>query len=472
LVLRCQFAALVILSAVGCNSIWNGWLDPSQVGRFRGPAQTMELRRSISVADEPEMDIHGVDPTPEDLQAPKHDYVLHPGDVIDVSIFELMFPGEPWIQVRRVSHEGQIRLPQVTQDIVAAGKTTRELEKHIEEVLKAEQIQMDPTDVTVLLRDPRGMAYNILGYVGAPGNKRIPRPNFRLLDALGVAGGMTPVGGPRQPTVRTMYVFRAQPYQPPAGQGDIAAQSQAGSPLNLTSLGTRGAGDVKAGHWIYVNGEWKFVERPRPTTAPAASAPAKREPVTQPAVEKVETWEELAAEIPQQRILAIPVDKLLQGEPRYNVVIRAGDTIFVPGPAQGEFYMMGNVRVPGVYMLTGREITLRQAISAAGGLHPLADPTRCELVRRIGGNQEQSIQVNLDRIFAGKEPDIILKRDDIINVGTNPVMPFLAVLRNAFRATYGFGFLYDRNFADIDSFEPQSNPTDRRRSERAQRFGF
>jgi hypothetical protein len=23
-------------------------------------------------------------------------------------------------------------------------------------------------------------------------------------------------------------------------------------------------------------------------------------------------------------------------------------------------------------------------------------------------------------------------------------------LRNAFRATYGFGFVYDRNFADID----------------------
>jgi len=38
--------------------------------------------------------------------------------------------------------------------------------------------------------------------------------------------------------------------------------------------------------------------------------------------------------------------------------------------------------------------------------------------------------------------------------------------------TYGFGFVYDRNFADIDSFDGQVNPTDRRRNEQRARFGF
>ena len=33
-------------------------------------------------------------------------------------------------------------------------------------------------------------------------------------------------------------------------------------------------------------------------------------------------------------------------------------------------------------------------------------------------------------------------------VGTNALAPFVAALRGAFRITYGFGFLYDRNFAD------------------------
>jgi hypothetical protein len=32
-------------------------------------------------------------------------------------------------------------------------------------------------------------------------------------------------------------------------------------------------------------------------------------------------------------------------------------------------------------------------------------------------------------------------------VGTNAFQPFVASFRNAFRITYGFGFLYDRNYA-------------------------
>jgi len=44
-----------------------------------------------------------------------------------------------------------------------------------------------------------------------------------------------------------------------------------------------------------------------------------------------------------------------------------------------------------------------------------------------------------------------VRPNDIVNVGTHPVATFLAVLRNAFRLSYGFGFVYDRNFADADS---------------------
>ena len=43
-----------------------------------------------------------------------------------------------------------------------------------------------------------------------------------------------------------------------------------------------------------------------------------------------------------------------------------------------------------------------------------------------------------------------LKPNDLINVGTHPTSRWRAILRNAFRATYGFGFVYDRNFADRD----------------------
>jgi 5-formyltetrahydrofolate cyclo-ligase len=57
----------------------------------------------------------------------------------------------------------------------------------------------------------------------------------------------------------------------------------------------------------------------------------------------------------------------------------------------------------------------------------------------------------------------------VVRVGTHAVAPLLAMIRSSFRLTYGFGFVYDRNFADIDAFGGQANPRDRRRSERAQR---
>jgi hypothetical protein len=45
-------------------------------------------------------------------------------------------------------------------------------------------------------------------------------------------------------------------------------------------------------------------------------------------------------------------------------------------------------------------------------------------------------------------PDVYLKPDDRINVGTNFWAYPLAVVRNGFRVSYGFGFVLDRNFGD------------------------
>ncbi len=53
---------------------------------------------------------------------------------------------------------------------------------------------------------------------------------------------------------------------------------------------------------------------------------------------------------------------------------------------------------------------------------------------------------------------MLLRDDDILNVGTHVAAPFLFVIRNSFRFTYGFGFVYDRNFADRDSYGSRLNP--------------
>jgi len=160
------------------------------------------------------------------------------------------------------------------------------------------------------------------------------------------------------------------------------------------------------------------------------------------------------------RLIKIPTDKLMAGDSRYNIVIRPGDSIYVPVDVIGEFCVMGNVVRQGYIPITGRPLTLKMAVAAAGGLGPLAYPKRCEVTRRIGRKKEETIMVDLDKIASGEQPDFFIKPNDLINVGTHATSRWRAVLRNAFRASYGFGFVYDRNFA-LDNYYSSYGRTSR-----------
>jgi polysaccharide export outer membrane protein len=86
-------------------------------------------------------------------------------------------------------------------------------------------------------------------------------------------------------------------------------------------------------------------------------------------------------------------------------------------------------------------------IALAGGLSDKAWPSRVEVIRRIGENKEIIVMVDLKKIAKGQQPDFFIKPNDLINVGSHPMARYLAVIRNGFRSNYGFGFIYDRNFA-------------------------
>jgi len=203
--------------------------------------------------------------------------------------------------------------------------------------------------------------------------------------------------------------------------------------------------------WVFQDGKWVPVQ----VGAPKAIGPVIK---FEPGKELVEPLEEKAVTVPEvewaetakTRLIRIPSDKLMAGDSRYNIVIKPGDTIHVPVDIIGEFCVMGNVNNQGYVPITGRPMTLKMAVAAAGGLGPLAWPKKCEVVRRVGKKKEEIVMVDLDKIANGEQPDFFIKPNDLINVGTHATSRWRAILRNAFRATYGFGFVYDRNFADRD----------------------
>ena len=89
-----------------------------------------------------------------------------------------------------VRPDGRISLPLIN-DVLAAGLTTEELGTAIEERLK--EFLTNPS-VTVIVREVNSLKVYLLGEVTNPGPITL-RSETRLLQAISIAGGVTPFGG-------------------------------------------------------------------------------------------------------------------------------------------------------------------------------------------------------------------------------------------------------------------------------------
>lgn len=91
-------------------------------------------------------------------------------------------------------------------------------------------------------------------------------------------------------------------------------------------------------------------------------------------------------------------------------------TIIVNESRSRRIYTMGNVTNPGPYSLAPN-MTVLQAISAAGGFAEWADPKNILIIRREG-DKEVQLEFNYKEVIAGKkiEQNITLKPNDTIVV--------------------------------------------------------
>lgn len=465
---------LVLLASSGCALLPpNSFLDPTKLGRFPGEFTDNEIRRVLTPRDTPAGVANATEPTPEDLKPRPSYYQIGKGDQITIGVEGLLDPAAFYQETQEVSPDGEIRLPILGQ-IPVADRTEIQVEEHIRNEIVRRDIRPDPV-VRVLVQARRNAFFTIGGDVVAPGTYPLTQPDLRLLEAIGFARDVGP-------QTKRLYVLRqVEPGESVAGADESAGAASGGFSAFLTQLGrtqlVQDAGDRAAMEEVLnpgqpartppAGGAAASQERPfppiifedartgrvaeAPSDAPAAIAP--------PADAQPFDWNDLPPVTESQRVIEIDIAALKSGDPAQNIVVRNRDVIQVPVDT-GVYYLMGEINRVGVFAFGGREITLKAAIGAiGGGLTPFAWPQRCEIVRRERGTDKQiTIPVDLDRIFYGSDPDIVLQDDDLVNVGTHTIAPFLFVIRNSFRFTYGFGFVYDRNFADKDSFGSRLNP--------------
>lgn len=189
------------------------------------------------------------------------------------------------------------------------------------------------------------------------------------------------------------------------------------------------------GSWVFLNGQW--VKVARRTESPAAVTAADVLPEAGGGSDALVS----------QRVIRVPIDKLVSGDARYNIVLRPGDIVRVPPAPAGTVFIGGQISRAGSYQVQDR-LTITALVTSAGGLTQTAVPERVDLRRTVGDNQQAIIRLDLRAIAEGTHPNIYLKANDEITIGTNFWATPMAIIRNGFRFTYGFGFLIDRNFGN------------------------
>jgi polysaccharide biosynthesis/export protein len=463
------FGAVLFAGPIGCES--DSWMDPSVVGRWEHTPITMPILDRIDVIENREtLSVTISQVTREDLMPDYQEYTIAPSDVIGVIIFELVDPGQEAAYQRQVDATGMVRLPFVGP-VKAAGKTASQLEDHIAQLLERRDIIRDAT-VSVIMQSTTQNTFTVTSPPLTGGTRAgvftIPSPDFRLMDALAMANGI-PDRTQRLLVIRQSPLTAGAAGVIPEGVGDegdepvevVPPAPQDPSKLIDELMEGMGAGSgtgpapkpgetpppapagLESGldsgtpqaQWVNVGGEWVQVG--------ADQAGAH---------EDVSENESKLSEVITQRVIEVPYDRLNDGDMRYNIIIRPGDIIKVPGQQGGFVYLGGAINRPGAYNIPGeKDLTLKQLIVSGGGLSAIGIPERVDLVRRIGNDQEATVRINLRAIFNGTEPDLFLKANDVINIGTSAVATPLAIFRNGLRATYGFGFVLDRNF-NIDVF--------------------
>jgi beta-lactamase regulating signal transducer with metallopeptidase domain/protein involved in polysaccharide export with SLBB domain len=111
----------------------------------------------------------------------------------------------------------------------------------------------------------------------------------------------------------------------------------------------------------------------------------------------------------------------LFGGKQKDIAVLPGDIIRVSSPPAGEYYIDGQVARTGVYSLTARKITVKQAVAAAGGIGE-GKEAYISIIRREGRNEIWPMRdVRYGDILSGKHGDEYLQPNDVVRILAKPM---------------------------------------------------
>lgn len=117
------------------------------------------------------------------------------------------------------------------------------------------------------------------------------------------------------------------------------------------------------------------------------------------------------------QVIRVPLKKVLSGaDPELNVQVHGGDRIDVPEAPK--VYLVGNLKLPGIYPLTeSGGTTVMKALAMSQGQLPFT--TKEAYIYRDVNGERKEIPVPLRKILKRDAPDVALLANDILYVPEN-----------------------------------------------------
>ena len=157
-------------------------------------------------------------------------------------------------------------------------------------------------------------------------------------------------------------------------------------------------GEVRAPGAYSLTGEMTLIEalaRAGSTTADAAGEAV----IVRPRPGRTPNAPVLPNQDEASNVVRVTIGDLQGGQLSQNLTLLDGDTIFVPRAET--IYVFGQVKNPGAYPLRGKDTTVLQALSLAGGVTERGATNRIKIVRIVEGKKIE-VKVTLsDPVKAG-----------------------------------------------------------------------
>ncbi len=320
-------------------------------------------------------------------------YVLGPGDSIEVSVF-----GEPDLsRTVVIKPDGTITLALINE-VRAAGKTSAQLEG---ELIRMYSKYLKTPSISVVVRDLRVERVYLLGQVSRPGDYQL-RPNVGIFQLLSSAGGAT-----SRADLAKAVIIRGKTETINLNLLDAIAKNkapdvklQADDVLFIPETDRRIVALGELGH----PGAYDLLEGQRISDLLAAAGGINQKAAP-----------DKAFILRDGTQTPVNLKRVMAGDVEANVALRPGDMLIVP-ENKDRVLVMGAVGKPGPYELT-ENMTLIDAIAVAGGTTDKSNLGGVHIVRTEGG-KIKSIPVKADQAFQGKDlsQNVKLQAGDLVYI--------------------------------------------------------